>query len=734
MRSFAQFLAEDIKDVSDEAIRQVLDLLTPEELALLDNPSPETNKKIFRRLAKELHPDVTGRAATEVELNALRIFGREEASNAKTFDRVKQVKQARANEAATKASTAQTPETQGTRTQAAPQATTGRPKTAEEIRAEAAAQRAKEWRDGEAWSREDRERVQREAKAKDDARAAKAQADAAEANRARVGREQAEAAKKARTGQAAQPQTPPQPPPSIKDAVSSSSAVGGEANAAQRFGRKTVDVAKKVYNVTKQGAFDFGLAAGRETAKVGQDVAQGGFGLGGGKAPVSLSGKALPIGSGVDLGLKVGMDLYDISKDPQWIYKAPTYSDAIKNELKGIGISTGIGAGIGGLVGGPAGAGAGAVAGALEGIATAGYGLAQVPMKMGYSERQTLDNLKARLETEKTLLKNNPEADATENYSGSISALERAIKEMEKGESFESKLSKGVDSAFSAVQNTPVTVYNPASWAIGLAKKTGFIPGTDDEVRAQETRTPEQLRADAEAAFEKRYPQGIRGGLAPGKSAAEVEKEAATDIINRLNAGANPQDLAKELGWETDEQVKARQERAEKSIELMVSDPEKYGKMGETALDAAAAAKVSTDRTLRVLDQLKASRDARDAEHQAVLKAIEDAVAKKELEIADKRKMDDLTHQQKMDALAINTGLAKEKLDRTKKELEDRRALFMAGEESKKRRKEEERAISDARRAKRKKEFDAKMAQMDKSIAGFDAQMGSYDARGLPIL
>lgn len=592
MRSFAQFLAEDIKDISDEAIQQVLGLLTPEELASLDNPSPETNKKIFRRLAKELHPDITGREATEVEKAALRIFGKEGASDAKAFDRIKQVKQASAEEAARKASTTEP-------------GRNARGETAEEYA----------------------ERLDREYKE-------------------RMGR-----------GQGSQQQTPPQPPPSIQDEVSSAATAGGEQNAAQRFGRKTVDVAKKVYNATKQGVVDFGLAAGRETAKVGQDVAQGGFGLGGGKAPVSLSGRALPIGAGADLGLKVGMDLYDISKDPQWIYKAPTYSDAIKNELLGVGISTGVGAGIGGLVGGPAGAGVGAVAGALEGIATAGYGLAQVPMKMGYSERQTLDNLKARLETEKTLLKNNPEADATENYSGSISALENAIKEMEKGESFESKLSKGVDSAFSAVQNTPVTVYNPASWAIGLAKKTGFIPGTDDEVRAQETRTPEQLRADAEAAFEKRYPQGIRGGLAPGKSAAEVEKEAATDIINRINAGAKPQDLAKELGWETDEKEKARQERAEKSVELMVSDPEKYGKKSETELDAAAAAKAVTDRAARVADQLKASRDAeqKKKEEEDRIKDQEFAQTSRNLEAMSKKLKE-------MPSLEQRIQMAKEKL------------------------------------------------------------------------
>ena len=49
MLSFKQFLAEEIKDISDEVIQQVLGLLTPEELASLDDPSPETNKKIFRR-------------------------------------------------------------------------------------------------------------------------------------------------------------------------------------------------------------------------------------------------------------------------------------------------------------------------------------------------------------------------------------------------------------------------------------------------------------------------------------------------------------------------------------------------------------------------------------------------------------------------------------------------------------------------------------------------------------
>lgn len=577
MLSFRQFLAEEIKDISDEVIRQVLGLLTPEELASLDDPSPETNKKIFRRLAKELHPDITGREATEVEKAALRIFGKGEADNAKTFDRLKQVKQT----------------SQATATPAeAPRTTTAQ-----------------------------------------------------------------EPAQTPRGTRQPPPQQQPSPPPSIKDAVSSSSAVGGEANTTQRFGRKTVDVVKKVYNATKQGVVDFGLGAGRETVKVGQDVAQGGFGLGGGKAPVSISGRVLPIGAGVDLALQTGLDLYDISNDPQWIYKAPTYADALKAAGTNIAISTGVGAGIGAIGAGPAGAGAGAVAGALEGIATSGYGLAQAPMKMGYSERQTLDNLKARLETEKTLLQNNPEADATENYSGNISAIENAIKEMEKGESFESKLSKGVDSAFSAVQNTPVTVHNPASWAIGLAKKAGFIPGTDDEVRAQETRTPEQLRADAEAAFEKRYPQGIRGGLAPGKSAAEVEKEAATDIINRLNAGAKPQDLAKELGWETDKLEKARQERAEKSVELMTSDPEKYGKMSETELDSAAAAKAVTDRAARVADELKASRDAeqKKKEEEYRIKDQEAAQTSKNLEAMSKKLKE-------MPSLEQQKQMAKEKL------------------------------------------------------------------------
>jgi len=603
MRSFRQFLAEEIKDISDEVIRQVLGLLTPEELASLDDPSPETNKKIFRRLAKELHPDVTGREATEVENAALRIFGKGEADNAKTFDRLKQVKQT---------------------SQASAQATAGRPKTAEEVRAEAAAQRAKEWQEGEARNKEERERVKREAKAREDARAAKAKADADEANRARVGREQAEAAKKARTGQSAQPQTPPQPPPSIQDEVSSAATAGGEQNAAQRFGRKAIDTTKKVVGQFAQGVRG-------EASAIAGDIAQGAVGLGGGKAPTSGFGKLLPVSAPIDLALRTGIDAYQMSKDPQWVYKAPTYWDAIKNELTNIGISTGIGAGVGGLVGGPVGAGAGAVIGAAEGAATSLYGIAQVPMKMGYAERENLNNLKSTLDTVKTLQQNNPEYD----YKEIISNLENTVSQMEKGESFESKLSKGVDATVRG---------------LGLSS-------SDTEVAARETRTPEQLRADAEAAFEKRYPQGIRGGLAPGKSAAEVEKEAATDIINRLNAGAKPQDLAKELGWETDELEKARQERAVKETELMASAPEKYGKMSATELSAAAAAKAVTDRAARVADQLKASRDAeqKKKEEEDRIKEQEAAQTSKNLEAMSKKLKE-------MPSLEQQTQMAKEKL------------------------------------------------------------------------
>ena len=77
MLSFREFLIEGIGDISDDIIKQVLDLLTPEELASLDNPSPETNKKIYRRLAKELHPDITGKNLSKVEEAAFTIFGRE---------------------------------------------------------------------------------------------------------------------------------------------------------------------------------------------------------------------------------------------------------------------------------------------------------------------------------------------------------------------------------------------------------------------------------------------------------------------------------------------------------------------------------------------------------------------------------------------------------------------------------------------------------------------------------
>ena len=84
MLSFREFLIEGIGDISDDIIKQVLDLLTPEELASLDNPSPETNKKIYRRLAQELHPDKTGKNLSEVGKAALQIFGREGISGGDT--------------------------------------------------------------------------------------------------------------------------------------------------------------------------------------------------------------------------------------------------------------------------------------------------------------------------------------------------------------------------------------------------------------------------------------------------------------------------------------------------------------------------------------------------------------------------------------------------------------------------------------------------------------------------
>ena len=439
------------------------------------------------------------------------------------------------------------------------------------------------------------------------------------------------------------------------------------------------------------------------------------------------------LGYGGDLAVRTGMDVYAAETNPQWAYGLDsegnelTYGSVFSEIPINIATSTAAGAAIGGaagLLGGPAspmtvpaGAVSGAVMGFVGSLATTLKDIVQAPVRIGYGKEGSIQALKSNLQTAYELQKNNPKYD----YSDSILALRNAIERQENEYGFERGLGKVLDTT------------------VGSAEQ--FRQQLRQQVFGGDSKSGEELKAEAEAAFAERYPQGISGGLVPGKSANDIEKEAADMILSRLNKGPNdrgpnnqgassPEDLAREFGWETEEEQKVREE-------LINSDPEKYGKMSEKELRDAAKLKIVNDRHYNFLRGSKETTDKQDAEYQARLKVIEDEVAKKELEIADKRKMDDLTHQQKMDALAINTGLAKEKLDRTKKELEDRGALFIAGEESKKRRKEEERAkekaVSDAAKAKRKKEFDAKMAQMDKSIAEFDAQMGSYDTSSLPI-
>jgi len=640
MRSFREFLIEDISDIPDEVIQQVLGLLTPEELASLDSPSPETNKKIFRRLAAELHPDKTGRPAGDVENAALRIFGKQEASNAKTFDRVKSLRQ-----------TSPPPSSGVNATPPSGGVNTPPP-----------------------------------------------------------------------SGGVNAPPPPPPPPPPIGDTVSTTAAAGGDDNAVQRFGRKAVDAAKRygrkaidtVVDTAKNAPLNLvntvmnpgqiAIGAGKEAIAVGKDLLQGGFGLGPQEKPTSAFGKTLPYGAGLDLGINVGMDMYDISKDPQWQYKPADWWDVTKNVGKNIGYSTAIGAGIGTVVGGPAGTGAGAVAGALEGIATAPYQFAQNAMKMGYEERQDLANLKNILQTYKDTLKNNPGGGPEyENYyKESIKKLESRIAEMEMNPSGMSILSTAVDDVVSPIGN--------ALFDRGQIK------------------SGDELRSEAEAAFNARYPQGIPGGLAPGKSPEQIEKEAADMINARIAAGASPEELSKEFGWENpekeQEEEKNRQERIEKENEWMASDPEKYGKMGETELSAAAAAKVVTDKALAAKDSVQASRERtaqQDAEYQAKLAAVEDAIAKKQ---AEKDAVTAYERQQQKDARAITTGITQQKKEEEKASFAARLERIRAENKEEQQRKDAAKAEEKAkkeneRRMKREKEdreHQERMNWLDRNI------------------
>jgi len=446
------------------------------------------------------------------------------------------------------------------------------------------------------------------------------------------------------------------------------------------------------------------------------------------------------LGYGGDLAVSTGMDVYDASTNPQWAYGKDSegnelsygsvFSDIPGNVATATGAGLVIGGGVG-LLGGPlspvtapAAALSGAVIGFVGSLATALKDIVQAPVRIGYGKEGLIKAKKSELETFYELQKNNP----SENYSDRINQLKSEIEREENQYGFERGLATGMDS-----------VADVLTWGGSWDPKT---------VIRKETKSGEQLKAEAEAAFAERYPQGIEGGLVPGKSANQVEKEAADMILSRLNKGPNdigpnnqgassPEELAKEFGWETEEQRKAREEREVKEIEFMASDPEKYGNMKRYELDAAVSTAVTDDRWRRIAAEERASREARekqDAEHRTRIQAVEDEIAKKE---ADRKQMDDLTRQQQSDARAINAGLSKEKRDEAMRALEASRALSVAGEESKKRRKEEEiakeKAASASAREKRKKEFAAKMAEMDKRIAGNDAMMGSYDDRGLPI-
>jgi hypothetical protein len=94
------YLVEDTRDISDDVIREVLNLLTPEELASLDNPTRESIKKIYRRLATQFHPDSSKREMGAVEKRALRLFGKEGigGGDTATLDRINAVRRARSTQ------------------------------------------------------------------------------------------------------------------------------------------------------------------------------------------------------------------------------------------------------------------------------------------------------------------------------------------------------------------------------------------------------------------------------------------------------------------------------------------------------------------------------------------------------------------------------------------------------------------------------------------------------------
>jgi hypothetical protein len=252
------------------------------------------------------------------------------------------------------------------------------------------------------------------------------------------------------------------------------------------------------------------------------------------KSPVSSLGKGAPFGGGIDLGIRMGMDFYDMYQDPQWQYKPSEWSDVVKSELKNIGYSALAGTAIGGIFGGPLGAGAGAVAGGLEAIATAPYGVASNVMKSGYEERGTVKALETRLKTTEQL-KNASDPKFVPAYNAVIERNKKDLEDAKSNESMLSKFSKGVDAV--------------VGLDIGLGRKG--IP-------EPEPKTPTELRAAAEERFAERYPKGIPGGLAPGKSASQVEREAAGKITKEMETGSTPEQLAKKYGFEPEQEENER--------------------------------------------------------------------------------------------------------------------------------------------------------------------------------
>jgi hypothetical protein len=335
-------------------------------------------------------------------------------------------------------------------------------------------------------------------------------------------------------------------------------------------------------------------------------------------------------------------------------------------------------------------------------------------MRIGTGREQELSGLKAKLKTAIDLQRNNPEKD----YSNDINLLRAEIAKKEDEYTFSRDFATNVSSV---------------------------VPSFYDE---GQIKSGDELRSEAEAEFNARYPQGISGGLAPGKSANEVDQEAADMIISRLTGGQNkgpnaqgassPEKLQREFGWETPEREEERLEINDRMAELLGAEEEAIQdaiEKGENPEEARARlGKYSTMKdsdlrhevTLEVIrsggktekDPVQASRERtaqQDADYQAKLAAVEDAVAKKQ---AEKDEVTAYERQQQKDARAINTGLSQEKYRKTMQGIEDKKALLAAGEKRKEEEKAKEAEERKAKLAKRKKEFDAKMAELDKTIAG----------------